>query len=57
MSTRVEAECLLVSMGILAGNTLWLLDEHLSPYKYLLGINHIVDGIEEHGKLIGASDQ
>ena len=57
MCTRIESERLLVAMRVLAGNTLRLLDEHLSADEYLLGIYHVVHGIEEHGKLVCASDQ
>ena len=44
-------------MRILASNALRLLDEHLSANEHLLGIYHVVDCIEEHGKLVCASDQ
>ena len=57
MCTRLESERFLVSVGILTRNTLRLFYEHFSANKHLFGVDHVVDCIEEHGKLVCASDQ
>ena len=57
MRTRLESERFLVSVRILARDTLRLLDEHFPANEHLFCIDHIIDGIEEHGKFVRASDQ
>ena len=57
MCSWIESERFLVPVRIFTGNTLRLLDEHLSTNEHLFCIDHIIDGIEEHGKFVRASDQ
>ena len=57
MRTRLESERFLVSVRILARDTLRLLDEHFPANEHLFCIDHIIDGIEEHSELVCASDQ
>ena len=57
MRTRLESERFLVSVRIFTRNALRLLDEHFPANKYLLCVDHVVNGIEEHSELVCASDQ
>ena len=57
MCSWLEGERFLVSVRILARNALRLLDEHLSTNEHLFCVDHVVDSIEEHGKLVRASNQ